>query len=90
MEITVTSVATLGNDLELFDFYLPSRSRCSRQLSRQVLHHALPLLQLEQRVQLCFEERLQLLAKFGHASARYDDAHHGNQHQELRVPVLGL
>lgn len=66
------------------DFPLCSpRCRHSGQLSAQVQHDALPLLQHQQRLQLRLQKRLLLLAVHARAHAHVHGAHLRGQHPAL-------
>lgn len=61
--------------------------RLSRQLSAQVQHHALHVLQHQQRLQLCLPQRLLLLAVYISAHAHVNGPHHWREHQALHQQV---
>lgn len=65
----------------------PLTIRHSWQLSAQVQHHALHVLQHQQRLQLCLPQRLLLLAVHARAHAHVHGTHHWGEHQAVHQQV---
>lgn len=61
--------------------------RNSRQLPQEVQPHALPVLQHQQRLQLCLSQRLLLLAHLTGAHAHEHGTYYRGQHQTLHQQV---